>query len=74
MILSKVANVIHPIILKYAVDSVRAGNLAYELILLYGAVRFLADIIKNLQEVIFANVGASAEVLIADKVYNHVQG
>jgi hypothetical protein len=36
--------------------------------------RFTADLIKNLQEVIFANVGASAEVYIADKVYNHVQG
>lgn len=69
----KVLNVIHPVILKWLIDAFTAGENGYYLVISYVVVRFAADLVNNFREVTFANVAASAEVFIADKVFNHVQ-
>lgn len=71
--LAKVLNVCHPIILKFAIDALVAGDQIYYLVILYCVVKFAADLVNNLRETSFAKVSANAEVYIADKVYNHIQ-
>ena len=73
IILAKVLNVIHPIILKFLIDTILEGGTIYWLVIFYCVVKFLADLVNNLREVTFATVAANAEVYIADKVYNHIQ-
>jgi ATP-binding cassette subfamily B protein len=73
IILAKVLNVIHPIILKYLIDTLVEGGSIYYLVGLYACAKFSADLINNLREVTFVKVSANAEVYIADKVYNHIQ-
>ena len=73
IVLAKVLNVIHPIILKFLIDTLLEGGTIYYLVILYCVVKFAADLVNNLREVSFANVAANSEVYIADKVYNHIQ-
>ena len=69
----KVLNVLHPIILKWCIDSFTAGGNGVYYVILYVVVKYIADVVNNLREVTFATVAASGEVYIADKVFNHVQ-
>lgn len=73
IILAKALNVFHPIVLKYLIDTLVEGGSIYHLVILYAVAKFAADLVNNLREVTFAKVSASAEVFIADKVYNHIQ-
>ena len=73
IVLAKVLNVVHPIILKYLIDALIAGDTIYSLVALYCCAKFAADLVNNLREVTFAKVAANSEVYIADKVYNHIQ-
>ena len=73
IILAKVLNVLHPLVLKLVIDTLIAGDSIYGLVALYACVRLAADTANNLREVTFAKVSANAEVYIADKVYNHIQ-
>ena len=82
LFLSKGLNVTHPIILKYAIDSIQEcldnlncpnSDRVYFLVAIYCAVRFSADFVNNIREIPFANVSASAEIYIAHMVYGHVQ-
>lgn len=76
LILSRGLNVLHPLILKLAVDAITynegAGH-TYMLIAMYCVIRFCADFVNNIREIPFANVSASAEIYIAHLVYNHIQ-
>ena len=78
IILSKLLNVspnpqvAHPICLKFLIDDLTAGGSGYYDLLLYVLVKFSADICGNLREITFANISASAEIFIAEKVYKHV--
>lgn len=73
IILAKVLNVTHPLLLKYLIDTLIAGESIYFLVVAYTVNRLLADFVNNLREVTFAKVSANAEVYIANKVYNHIQ-
>lgn len=73
IVLAKVLNVVHPIVLKYLIDALIAGDTIYALVALYACAKFAADLVNNLREVTFAKVAANSEVYIADKVYNHIQ-
>lgn len=76
LIVSRLLNVTHPLILKYAIDAIQAGDGSsniYFLVAMYAIVRFLADFVNNAREIPFANVSASAEIHIAHKVYSHTQ-
>jgi len=77
LLLSRGLNVLHPVILKLAVDAITASDPdhahTYLLISMYCVVRFLADFVNNIREIPFANVSASAEIYIAHMVYNHIQ-
>jgi ATP-binding cassette, subfamily B, heavy metal transporter len=76
LLLSRGLNVLHPIILKLAIDAITTGDddhaHTYMLIAMYCVVRFLADFVNNVREIPFANVSASAEIYIAHLVYNHI--
>lgn len=76
LVLSRGLNVLHPIILKLAVDAITFNDdghgHTYMLIAMYCVVRFLADFVNNIREIPFANVSASAEIYIAHLVYNHI--
>lgn len=83
LIISRLLNVSHPLILKYAIDAVSCDSATdgscssdtghtYLLIVMYALVRFLADLVNNIREIPFATVSASAEIYIAHLVYNHV--
>ena len=77
LVLSRGLNVLHPVILKFAIDEITAGSEnhshTYLLISMYCFVRFMADFVNNAREIPFASVSASAEIYIAHLVYNHVQ-
>jgi len=80
LILSRVFNVLSPLVLKYAVDAITCADgpcppesTTYTYIGLYAGIKFLGDFVNNLREVTFANVSASAEVYIAQMVYGHIQ-
>jgi len=70
---AKVFAVIHPIVLKFIIDRMAAGEAAYYFIVLYIVLRFASEACNLSREISFASVSASAEVYIADKVYNHIQ-
>jgi len=82
LFVAKGLNVTHPLILKFAIDSIQecdtyegcrnTGN-TYFLVAMYCVVRFTADFVNNIREIPFANVSASAEIYIAHLVYTHVQ-
>lgn len=63
---------IHPIILKWAIDAFTKGESGFYYVILYVVIKYAADLTNNMREVTFANVSASGEVFIADKVFNHV--
>ena len=71
---AKVLAVIHPIVLKYIIDNLTLGISSYLLILLYFVVRLASESCNMVREVTFASISASAEVSIASRVYNHIQG
>jgi ABC-type multidrug transport system fused ATPase/permease subunit len=73
IIMAKVLNVCHPLVLKYLIDELVSGGPIYNYVALYACARLAADLTNNLREVTFAKVAANAEVYIADKVYNHIQ-
>ena len=82
LFVSKGLNVTHPLILKYAIDSIQEclddktcpnSDRVYFLVAMYCVVRFAADFVNNIREIPFANVSASAEIYIAHIVYTHVQ-
>ena len=75
IVTSKLLNNVHPIILANIVNTITLGDMedAYMPIIYYVIVKFFADFIYTLREIAFANVSASSEVFIAEKVYNHVQ-
>ena len=82
MFLAKGLNVTHPIILKYAIDTIQEcldvytcpnSDRVYFLVAMYCIVRFAADFVNNIREIPFANVSASAEIYIAHMVYTQVQ-
>jgi hypothetical protein len=77
LVISKLFNVAHPLVLKYAIDSITMQDTwtrhqTYMLVGAYAGLRFLADFTNYIREIPFANVSASAEVYIAHLVYNHV--
>ena len=81
LILSKMINVLHPLILKFAIDGIACTDTelnkcntgqTWVLVAMYPIVRFLADFINNIREIPFANVSASSEIYIAHKVYSHI--
>lgn len=82
LLLSRGLNVLHPLILKYAIDAITKDDAGesdpdshghtYLLVTMYCVVRFLADFVNNIREIPFANVSASAEIYIAHLVYNHI--
>ena len=76
MILAKVLNVIHPLILKVVVDNITLGGASdketYFAIGWYVLVRFASQFVDFIREVPFANVSASAETHIAHMVYHHI--
>lgn len=75
---------LHPIILKYLIDTITAedddptltadgaSTSTYMLVIIYATVKFSADFVNNIREIPFANVAASAETYIAHLVYNHI--
>ena len=84
LIVSRLLNVTHPLILKYAIDAIScigekperqdecaSHSSTYFLVAMYALVRFLADLVNNIREIPFANVSASAEIHIAHQVYSH---
>lgn len=73
IVLGKVINVIHPLVLKMVIDWLTLGQTGYFLVIAYCIIKFAGEIVNNMREVTFAAVSANAEVFIADKVYNHVQ-
>ena len=75
IVTSKLLNNLHPIILANIVNTITLGDMedAYMPIIYYVIVKFFSDFIYTLREIAFANVSASSEVFIAEKVYNHVQ-
>ena len=79
LVLTKVLNVIHPLILKEVIDAVTSTNYGdemqrhtYFLIGMYTLTMFSADFVNYIREVPFATVSASAETYIAHMVYNHI--
>jgi ATP-binding cassette, subfamily B, heavy metal transporter len=70
---AKVLSVIHPIVLKFVIDSMTAGESAFYLIILYAAIRLISEANNLTREISFASISASAEVNIASMVYNHIQ-
>lgn len=72
IVLAKLLNVSHPIILKLIIDTLTAGKDGYFYVGAYVLVRFAADFVNNLREVTFAHVSANAETLIAQRVYSHI--
>lgn len=80
LILTKALNVVHPLILKYIIDSITLGNTGKDhqadiffMIGMYTLTRFSADFVNYIREIPFATVSASAEIHVANLVYNHVQ-
>ena len=73
IILHRLLNVLHPLILGMAVNSLADGEDSYFLVGAYVVVKFAADVVANLRETTFAHVSANAEVFIAQKVYTHIQ-
>ena len=87
LIVSRGLNVMHPLILKFAVDDITCNSEnrlddtvcpnshshTYFLVAMYAIIRFLADFVNNVREIPFANVSASAEIYIAHLVYTHIQ-
>ena len=81
LIVSRLLNVTHPLILKFAIDAIAcigeartecpSHSSTYFLVAMYALVRFLADLVNNIREIPFANVSASAEIHIAHQVYSH---
>jgi len=70
---SKILSVVHPIILKFVIDTMTLGGSAYYLIMLYSIIRLGSEACNLTREASFASISASAEVHIASKVYNHIQ-
>jgi ATP-binding cassette subfamily B protein len=80
LIAAKGMNVIHPLILKMVIDEITLGDSSkstqaniFFLIGMYTLTRFSSDFINYIREIPFATVAASAEIYVADMVYNHVQ-
>lgn len=73
IILAKLLNVFHPIVLKILIDTLIEGNQTYHLVVFYGVIRLLADAVNNLREITFARVSANSEVIISSKLFNHIQ-
>lgn len=85
MVLTKLLNVTHPLILKVAIDAITCvaddsvdgtcppHQEVYFLVALYGLTKFAAEIINYLREIPFSQVSGSAEVFIASTVYEHTQ-
>lgn len=72
----------HPAVLGLVVNAIvcigeKKGNCpestdVYYLVGLYALLKFLADFVRYICEVPFANVSASSEVFIASMVYKHI--
>lgn len=79
LIVTKGLNVVHPLILKYVIDDITLGTAGHNqadtffMIGMYSLTRFSADFINYIREIPFATVSASAEIYVADLVYNHIQ-
>lgn len=73
IILAKLLNVFHPIVLKILIDTLIEGNQTYHLVVFYGVIKLLADAVNNLREITFARVSANSEVIISSKLFNHIQ-
>ena len=54
VLLNKLSNVVHPLILKYAVDEVSTGAFALWLLIAYGSTRFGTELIYNINQIVFA--------------------
>ena len=72
LILSKMLNVIHPLILKEVINNVTEVQEAYWLVALYAIVRFSSEFCGYIKDVTFANVSATSEVFIAHTVFSHI--
>jgi len=73
LLASKVANVASPIALKAAVDKIAKGENGYlQPILIYGALRFGANLCAELKDNCFAYVAAHASRGISLRVFTHV--
>lgn len=79
---NKGANVVVPIVLKYAVDAITCvkgvsecptPQHTYVLIAAYALVKFAADFLNYIREIPYARMSANAEISIAHDVYDHVQ-
>jgi len=73
LLLSKLANVASPIALKVAVDRIAKGDDRYLTpILIYGALRFAANLFSELKDNCFSYVAAHASRGISLRVFTHV--
>ena len=75
LVLTKMLNVTHPLILKLIIDGVTSfqdQSEIYFYIGMYALTKFSADFVNYIREVPFATVSASAETYIAHMVYNHI--
>lgn len=80
---TKAAQVLSPLILKYAVDGILCDRSVkdntcnteeetYMLIGAYGLFKLAYDILNSLREIPYARMAATAETTIAHDVYDHV--
>ena len=80
LIVGSLLDLYTPIATKYAVDEL-SGNVEEDVdpvlpvkwIVLYGVVRFLANLCQQLRDVFFAAVGAETERRVALETFNHLQ-
>ena len=62
LILAKVLNTAHPLVLKEGIDALTVGTSAMWFIVGYVLLKLAADTCRNLQEMTFVQVAANAEV------------
>ena len=73
IVLAKILNVFHPLVLKILIDTLIEGNSIYHLVAFYTVAKLAADGVNNLREMAFSRVSANAEVIISSKIFNHIQ-
>lgn len=73
LVVSKALNVLVPLALKAAIDSLAAGRLPVGPVLCYGAFRFLTDSTKEARDCLYNYAATAASRKISLRVFTHVQ-
>jgi len=85
LLLSRAMQVVHPLLLKQVVINITCDDATTELedgcpdaqetymiIVIYGCIKFTADLLNYIREVPFSYMSANAEKKIAAMVYSHI--